>query len=125
MNAKRVIVCTLLGFCAGVLCWLGSYLAGGVPGGLTTGTILAIVLNRAFLGFAIGISAWRVNWALHGVVIGLAASLQVAVYPLCAGEGIVPLLRFELAGGFWGFVVELGAKLVGARRDRAGRGRGF
>jgi hypothetical protein len=117
VNGRRVLICTSLGFVAGVICWLGSYAAGGVPGGLTTGTVLAIVFNRAFLGFAVGISGWRVNWVLHGVVIGLAASLQVAIYPLCAGEGVAPFLMFELAGGFWGFMVELGARALGVGRD--------
>jgi hypothetical protein len=113
---KRVIVCTAAGVVAGVVCWLGSYLAGGVPGGLTTGTILAIVFNRAFLGFAVGISGWRAPWALHGIVIGLAASLQIAIFPLFAGEGVVPFLMYELAGGFWGFAVELVARALGAGR---------
>jgi hypothetical protein len=117
MTGKRVLVCTLLGAAAGVVCWLGSYAAGGVPGGLTVGTVLAIVFNRAFIGFAVGISGWRAPWPWHGVAVGLAGSLQAAVYPLFAGEGVVPFLMFELAGGFWGFLIELAARALGAGRD--------
>lgn len=116
MRAKRVIICTALGLVAGVLCWLGSYLAGGVPGGLTTATVLAIVFNRGFLGLVIGLSAWRTHWALHGVVLGLLGSLPVAVYPLFSPEGFGPFLMYELAGGLWGFLIELGAKAAGAAR---------
>jgi hypothetical protein len=115
LNAKRVIACTLLGAVAGVLCWLGSYLAGGVPVAFTAGVVLAIVFNRAFIGFALGVSAWRVNWAVHGIVVGLAGSLPVAIYPLFSPDGLPGFLMFELAGGVWGFLIELGARAVGAR----------
>jgi hypothetical protein len=117
MNGKRVVVCTLLGVVAGVACWLGSYVAGGVPVALTAGVVLAIVFNRAFIGFAIGISGWRAPWPLHGIAIGLAGSLPVAIYPLFAPDGFWGFLMYELAGGFWGFLIELGARAVGAKRD--------
>jgi hypothetical protein len=117
MRAKRVIICTALGLVAGVVCWLGSYLAGGVPGGLTAPTVLAIVFNRGFLGLVIGLSGWRAPWPLHGVAIGLAGSLPVAVYPLFSPEGFGPFLMYELAGGVWGFLIELGAKAAGAARE--------
>ena len=117
MTGKRVIVCTLLGGVAGVVCWLGSYLAGSVPVALTAGVVLAIVFNRAFIGFAIGISGWRINWALHGVAVGLVGSLPVAVYPLLSPDGLPGFLMYELAGGVWGFLIELGALAVGAKRN--------
>lgn len=114
MMGKRVVVCTLFGLVAGVICWLGSYLAGEVPVEFTVGVILAIVLNRAFIGFAVGISGWRVHWALHGVVIGLLGSLPVSVYPLFTPDGFLGFLMYELFGGFWGFFIDLGALAVGA-----------
>jgi hypothetical protein len=117
MPGKRVVVCTLFGGVAGVVCWLGSYLAGSVPVALTAGVVLAIVCNRAFIGFAIGISGWRVPWAVHGIAIGLAGSLPVAIYPLFAPDGLPGFLMYELAGGVWGFLIELGARAVGAKRD--------
>ena len=117
MTGKRVIVCTLLGGVAGVVCWLGSYLAGSVPVALTAGVVLAIVFNRAFIGFAIGISGWRIPWPLHGVAVGLVGSLPVAIYPLFAPDGLPGFLMYELAGGVWGFLIELGALAVGAKRN--------
>ena len=117
MTGKRMIVCTLLGGVAGVVCWLGSYLAGSVPVALTAGVVLAIVFNRAFIGFAIGISGWRINWELHGVAVGLVGSLPVAVYPLLSPDGLPGFLMYELAGGVWGFLIELGALAVGAKRN--------
>jgi hypothetical protein len=102
MKGKRVVVCTLFGFVAGIICWLGSYLAGNAPLPFTAGVILAIIFNRAFIGFAIGISGWRVHWALHGVVIGLLGSLPVAVFLLMTPDGLAGSLMFELFGGMWG-----------------------
>jgi hypothetical protein len=116
MNAKRVMACTLFGFVAGVLCWLGSYAAGGLPAEFSAGMILAIIFNRAFIGFAVGISGWRAPWPLHGVVIGLAGSLPISVYPLLTPGGLGGFIMYELAGGLWGFLIELGARAVGAKR---------
>jgi hypothetical protein len=114
MTGKRVVVCTLFGLVAGVICWLGSYLAGNAPLPFTAGVILAILFNRAFIGFAVGISAWRTHWAVHGVVVGLVGSLPVSVYPLFTPDGFLGFLIYELAGGVWGFLIELGASAVGA-----------
>jgi hypothetical protein len=116
MNAKRVISCTLFGAVAGVICWVGSYVAGGVPGEFSAGMILAIIFNRAFVGFVIGVSGWRAPWALHGIVIGLLGSLPISVYPLLTPGGLGGFIMYELAGGLWGFLIELGARAVGASK---------
>jgi hypothetical protein len=116
MNAKRVLACTLFGFVAGIICWVGSYVAGGLPAEFSVGMILAIIFNRAFVGFAIGVSGWRAPWPLHGVVIGLAGSLPVSIYPLLTPGGALGFVMYELAGGVWGFLIELGARAVGAGR---------
>jgi hypothetical protein len=116
MKAKRVLACTLFGFAAGIICWVGSYVAGGLPATFTVGMILAIIFNRAFIGFAVGISGWRAPWPLHGIVIGLAGSLAVSIYPLLTPGGLGGFLMYELAGGVWGFLIELGARAVGAGR---------
>jgi hypothetical protein len=116
MDVKRVIVCTLLGFAAGLVCWLGSYAAGGVPEKFTVGMVLAIIFNRAFIGFALGVSAWRFPWAAHGVVVGLVGSLPIAIYPLLTPGGLAGFALYELAGGAWGFLIELGARALGARQ---------
>jgi hypothetical protein len=116
MNGKRVIVCTLFGTVAGAICWLGSYVAGGLPADFSVGMILAIIFNRAFVGFAVGVSAWRAPWPLHGVVIGLLGSLPISIYPLLTPGGLGGFIMYELAGGLWGFLIELGARAAGAAK---------
>jgi hypothetical protein len=116
MTGKRVIACTLFGIIAGILCWLaGQYLFKlGIT--FTTGIILGIILNRAFIGFTLGISGWRTNWAFHGVVIGLLGTLPLSIYAIDNPNGLSGFLMLELAGGVWGFLIELGALAVGAKK---------
>jgi len=116
MSTKRVLACTLFGFIAGILCWLGAKFGSGMAMG--TAVILGIILNRAFIGFTIGISGWRTSWAFHGVVIGLLGSLPLAVYSFMGpGPGALRgFLLMEVAGAVWGFLIELGALAVGAKK---------
>jgi hypothetical protein len=116
MTGKRVIACTLFGIIAGILCWLASQYVGKTPMPFTTGIILGIILNRAFIGFTLGISGWRTNWAFHGVVIGLLGTLPLSVYAIGGVNGLRGFLLLELAGGVWGFLIELGALAVGAKK---------
>jgi hypothetical protein len=116
MTGKRVIACTLFGIIAGILCWLVSQYGGKAAMPFTTGIILGIILNRAFIGFTIGLSGWRTNWAFHGVVIGLLGSLPLSVYALGNPNGLRGFLLLEVAGGVWGLLIELGALAVGAKK---------
>ncbi len=119
MYAKRFWICLVLGFIAGLICaWMG---CSQVPEDIRTMVFWSTVLNRAFIGFTIGISAWKMRWALHGTVIGLIGSLPLS-FPLIfspdAGFGV--FLMYTVAGAVWGFLIELvtsvvfKAKMVGA-----------
>jgi len=114
MTGKRVIACTLFGFIAGILCWLAGKYGSGME--FTTPVILGIILNRAFIGFTLGVSGWRTNWAFHGVVIGLVGTLPLAVYALSDPCGLRGFLLLEVAGGVWGLLIELGALAVKAKK---------
>jgi hypothetical protein len=116
MTGKRVIACTLFGIIAGILCWLASQYGGAAAITFTTPLILGIILNRAFIGFTLGISGWRTHWAFHGVVIGLVGSLPLSVYALGSPNGLTGFLLMELAGGVWGLLIELGALAVRVKK---------
>ena len=116
MTGKRVLACTLFGIIAGILCWLGMQYVGKAPITFTTAIILGFILNRAFIGFTLGISGWRTNWAFHGVVIGLVGSLPLSVYAIGSPNGLTGFLLLEIAGGIWGLLIELGALAVGAKK---------
>jgi hypothetical protein len=52
MSAKRLILSTLLGVLAGIVCYLLS--KGNMT--YTSGMIAGVILNRTLIGFVIGIS---------------------------------------------------------------------
>lgn len=102
--AKRLILCIILGFITGILCYLGGKYAGIQ---FTCGMMWSTILNRTIIGFAIGISAWRISWALHGIIIGLIVSLPMGLTaPL---NGFLAIMVF---GAIWGFLIELFASVI-------------
>lgn len=79
LTAKRVIIATICGIIFGFVC-LGLASSNPHPEGVLTLTVkLNIILSRTFLGFMIGISALRLNWWLHGIVLGIISSIPMAV----------------------------------------------
>jgi len=106
MYAKRFWLCLILGFIAGLICaWTG---CSQMPEDVRTMVFLSVLLNRAFIGFVLGISAWRMGWAPHGIIIGLIGTLPMS-FPLIftpqAGCGI--FVMYTAAGAVWGFLIEL------------------
>ncbi|MBI4876118.1 MAG: hypothetical protein HY822_15885, partial [Acidobacteria bacterium] len=73
---KRVLIASALGLVFGVLNWLLAVFAAPKP--LPRSGIAAMILGRALLGFVIGNSAWRMNWWLHGLLLGFIVSLPAA-----------------------------------------------
>lgn len=98
--AKRVTIATILGVLAGIVCYLGTKSSGTIE--LTAAVVAGIILNRTLLGFIIGISGWRINYLLHGLIIGLIASLPMAVYADIQGFILV-----MIAGLVYGILIEL------------------
>jgi hypothetical protein len=116
MTGKRVLACALFGIIAGILDLLLMQYVVKAPITFATAIILGFILNRAFIGFTLGISGWRTNWAFHGVVIGLLGSLPLSVFAFGDREGLTGFLLIELFGGMWGLLIELGALAVRARK---------
>ena len=104
-KALRIIAATILGVVAGVICWQGGKSSGKVV--FDTAMILGTIANRTLLGFIIGISGLkRLNYLLHGVIIGLVATIPMSVYPLAAGD-VMSFVLLEVAGAVYGFLIEL------------------
>ena len=75
-NAKRTIIATLSGVLFGFICY---GLASSGPGELAWPVSVQIILSRTLIGFAIGVSCWRMHhWAIHGPVMGAIFSLPLA-----------------------------------------------
>ena len=97
---RRLGISTLLGIVMGLLCWMGGAKAGlAFTGGMVAGTIL----NRAFIGFVIGISALNWQYLAHGAVIGVIGSLPMAAFSPNTRGSVMILV----AGAIWGLLIEL------------------
>jgi len=91
------------GAISAVICLVGRQIIFGFPDILWE-NIAATVANRLLLGFVIGISGWRINYLLHGAVLGLVLSVSVSI-------GFLPddLFRFfiyTIAGVLYGMLIE-------------------
>jgi hypothetical protein len=79
LTAKRVLVATICGFLFGLVC-MG--IASSNPNAtepITTTIKLMIIISRTLMGFTIGISALRLTWWLHAIVLGIICSIPMAV----------------------------------------------
>jgi hypothetical protein len=103
LTTKRVVLATVFGVVFGFVCM---FLASANPEGelLTAGIKWSIVMSRTLTGFMIGISALRLKWYLHGIVLGAVGSIPMAMAtmqdPMIAISSVV-------MGVIYGFLIEL------------------
>jgi len=107
MSAKRVFIATLFGFITGLLCILGGRY--GLKIEMTPAQVLIILLHRGLLGFVIGISALRMHWAIHGILLGFIVGLPFVVKVFF---GQADLLIYFVMGAVYGFIIELFTSVV-------------
>jgi hypothetical protein len=103
MRGMRVLVTTVLGFVFGVVCWL---LASSGQPGMSAAMAWSIIFSRALLGFVIGISAWKINYMIHGIVLGFIVSIPMALGGL-SSQGFKVFLGTLIMGIIYGFLIEL------------------
>ena len=78
MTGKRIIIATLSGVLVGFICYyLGLYFEV-IEKDLTI--FFWIMINRITLGFVIGISILKMDWALHGAIIGAIMGIIFTYY---------------------------------------------
>jgi len=101
LSAKRLISTTLLGLLFGIVCWRLAASSGPSVWYLAVG----IILSRTVMGFAIGISAWKIWWGLHGILMGIVFSLPAGFSAL--GKGASIFWWTIILGAVYGFLIEL------------------
>ena len=72
LKTNRVIIATIIGLILGLLFWL-------IFSPTASLGFWKIFLTGGLLGFVIGISALRMGWWLHGIIMGIVVTLPVAV----------------------------------------------
>ena len=101
---KRTFWATLLGVIFGIICgFLGK--RSGVP--MDKVAWAGIIMNRALIGFVIGISGWKINYLLHGILLGFIISLGLSIYPLFTPHAFKGFIMLSIGGIVWGFLIEL------------------
>ena len=104
LTSKRVIIATISGVVFGFVC-LGFALSNPDSSETLSSTVRwSIVTGRTMLGFMIGISALRLKWWLHGIVLGIIASIPMAI-PII--DNTVIAVSTVVMGIVYGFLIEL------------------
>ena len=109
MKDKRIIICTIGGLVAGIICSAGGILSGNIAE-FTFFSIAGTFVNRLMLGFFIGISRLKINYLLHGILIGFLVSFINSVSFL--EDGLSGFFFFTIAGMIYGALIELFATKV-------------
>jgi hypothetical protein len=107
---KRIAVATIFGLICGVICMMLASSDAPLPLAIK----LQILASRTLIGFAIGISALKMKWWLHGPLMGLIFSLPLGFSGLMAvGYNPIWMISATLVLGIiYGFIIELFTTLV-------------
>ena len=103
MYRKRLLICMFGGVISAIVCLVGRQIIFGFPEILWE-NIAATVANRLLLGFVIGISGWKINYLLHGAILGLILSLSVSIGFLPIN--ILSFFLYTFAGILYGIFIE-------------------
>jgi hypothetical protein len=103
-KTKRLLIATLFGVIFGFVCWGFTLSKGPQPWFFA----IQIILSRTLIGFAIGISALRIGWWLHGIIFGLVFSLPMGLNGFYVpGQEMFIFLGTVIMGIIYGFLIEL------------------
>jgi hypothetical protein len=117
VHVKRRLVSTVFGFIAGIICYLGGKY--GLKDDISTTMFLYILVNRALIGFAIGISPFRMHWALHGLLMGLIVGMPFTAGCLLEENNLETAIAALILGAVYGLMIEFFTSVVfGARSIR-------
>ena len=109
VNPKRVIIATLFGIVAGILCYFGAI---SLNLEIDVLRLIFILVNRALIGFVIGISALRMKWVLHGLLLGEIVGLPFFLFDLIIEIDLTILLSVLILNGVFGIMIEFFTTVV-------------
>lgn len=109
LNKKRLVIATIFGVLAGIVCCLLASSSGPQPWYF----VLSTILGRTLIGFAIGISILKMQWWLHGIVMGFVFSIPMALQGFYVpGQEMFIFLGTIVMGIIYGFFIELFTTVV-------------
>jgi hypothetical protein len=110
INKKRILIGSLFGFATGIICYLGGRF--GLKDQISTTMFFYILANRTLIGFVIGVSLFRMHWALHGIMMGAIVGLPFAAGCLLEQNNLETALAALVLGAVYGLIVELCTTVV-------------
>ena len=110
VDKRRLFIATAFGYVAGIICYLGGKY--GLKDDISPAMLLYILVNRAWIGFAIGMSPFRMHWALHGLLMGLIAGLPFTVGCLLEESNVETAVAALILGALYGLMIELFTSVV-------------
>lgn len=109
---KRITIATIFGLICGIICWLLASSDVKLPWALS----ISIVTGRTLIGVAIGISALKMKWWLHGPIMGVIFSIPMGFSSMLgAGGKFTPNMLFTMTvvmGLIYGLIIELFTTVV-------------
>ena len=100
-KSSRLVTTTVLGAAFGVICMLLARYGGSEIALWPLG--VSFLFHHAVLGFAIGASSLKMNWAAHGALWGALFGIFLAIGQV--GGSLQPWIAFVLPFT-WGFLIE-------------------
>lgn len=101
---KRIVIATLFGLVAGAICASLAFYVGILK--FTVVALVWVLLNRAVMGFAIGVSGLKVHWAWNGIVMGVVVGSIFSYFLFMdAGVGALALINAAV-NGIFGLMIE-------------------
>jgi hypothetical protein len=104
LTVKRVVIATVCGFIFGLICMFMATSDPNSAATLNASIKWNIVLSRTLMGFVIGISALRMNWWLHGIVLGFISSIPMGIAVM---DNPWIMISTVVMGMIYGFLTEL------------------
>jgi len=114
---KRITIATIFGLICGLICMMLASFNAPLPWAIK----MQILANRTLIGFAIGISALKMKWWLHGLLMGFVFSLPLGFSSMFA-SGPSPFLLFSMTvflGVVYGLIIEVFVSVVFKAKAKA------
>lgn len=111
MLKKRVIVATLFGAVAGILCLVGGAIMA-VSVEQPALHITNVMINRMLIGFVIGISMLPMRWHTHGLLMGFVVGLPFLFHDWMEGRELIILASVFFANFIFGIMIEFFTSVV-------------
>jgi len=100
----RIITATFFGLIAGAVCATGAFYGHLLK--FSVASLIWILLNRAVMGFVIGVSGIKLHWAWNGIIMGVVVGSIFSYFLFMSlGPGIVPPVNAAV-NGLFGLMIE-------------------